>query len=115
MLEQNQTPDGISDLAGNVAEWVQDVFVEHYPACKGEWAGPDSARAGAAPTPDPGADSASKKAKSSKKKGSDASVMLRVIRGGSLASQQMHVAAQAVLGEPKIRPRWILVFVARWR
>jgi formylglycine-generating enzyme required for sulfatase activity len=31
--KQDQTPDGICDLGGNVAEWVADRFVESYPAC----------------------------------------------------------------------------------
>lgn len=30
---QDRTEDGIYDLAGNVSEWVSDVFVEQYQAC----------------------------------------------------------------------------------
>jgi serine/threonine-protein kinase len=83
--EQDQTPDGVSDLAGNVAEWVQDVFVEHYPACSGGCTDPVQTEPGASSAAEPGADSTSKKGKSSKKKSADASVMLRVVRGGSFS------------------------------
>jgi serine/threonine protein kinase len=30
---QDRTPEGVYDLAGNVAEWVQDTFAERYPDC----------------------------------------------------------------------------------
>ena len=30
---QDRSPQGVRDLAGNVAEWVSDSYVEHYPVC----------------------------------------------------------------------------------
>jgi formylglycine-generating enzyme required for sulfatase activity len=32
---QDRTPDGVLDLGGNVAEWVQDAFVDRYAECGG--------------------------------------------------------------------------------
>jgi formylglycine-generating enzyme required for sulfatase activity len=29
----DQTPDGVFDLGGNIAEWVEDSFTEQYPEC----------------------------------------------------------------------------------
>lgn len=37
---QDRTAQGIQDLAGNVAEWVHDRFVERYPDCGGACADP---------------------------------------------------------------------------
>lgn len=37
---QDVTPEGVYDLAGNVAEWVLDAFQENYPACPSPCADP---------------------------------------------------------------------------
>lgn len=69
--QQDRTPDGVFDLAGNVAEWVSDSFVEPYPACGPLCQDPQEWRAATAePT------------------------TLRVVRGGSF-SMSMFVARTA--------------------
>jgi formylglycine-generating enzyme required for sulfatase activity len=42
---EDRTPEGVFDLGGNVSEWVQDGFVERYPACDGECRDPVAADA----------------------------------------------------------------------
>lgn len=59
---QDLTPEGVYDLAGNVAEWVADSFETPYPACTGPCINPRSER----PAPPGG-------------------VVDRVVRGGSWA------------------------------
>lgn len=68
---QDRTPDGIFDLAGNVAEWVSDSFVEPYPEC-------------APPCQDPQAWQSATAAPTTR----------RVVRGGSF-SMSMFVARAA--------------------
>lgn len=64
---QDRTVDGVSDLGGNVSEWVSDVFLEHYAPCAGACRDPQVS--------DEPLASAGKKAK----KGPP---VLRVVRGG---------------------------------
>jgi iron(II)-dependent oxidoreductase len=37
---QDESPQGVFDLAGNVAEWVQDPYVDRYVACDPECKNP---------------------------------------------------------------------------
>ncbi|HRI49873.1 MAG TPA: bifunctional serine/threonine-protein kinase/formylglycine-generating enzyme family protein [Pseudomonadota bacterium] len=74
--KRDQTPEGVLDLGGNVAEWVQDAFTETYAACPAPCRDPRAAE------PPPG----------------DNAETLRVMRGGSWS-----FAAQTARGATRSR------------
>ncbi len=73
--KRDQTPDGVLDLGGNVAEWVQDAFTQTYAACPAPCRDPHAAE----PPSTEGAET------------------LRVMRGGSwrLAAQTARGATRS--------------------